>query len=220
MPLSVVCHATLELEQNRKHVQQERTSNTFVLRRLAESLAKTAEALAAMQTDDPWQGCSVLMQSGSFPSDLERVSFGKHMLASARQRRIVPTLSGALVRAVEARLVSEASQNWLPLTLFDNVVPLRSIDDLRFLEALEVPRLDVASIKRQIIQHTELLIDQRVALIDGLVRHHVPPAAHTSALFLDAEGMALLDDLRVFLAPASGQVPILPEWMDLSFLND
>jgi hypothetical protein len=220
LPLSVVCHATLELEQNRKHVQQERKSNAFVLHRLAEFLAETAEALAAMQTDDLWQGCSVLMQSGSFPSDLERVSFGKHMLACACQRRIVPTLSGALVRAAEARLVSGASQNWLPVTLFDNVVPLRSSDDLRFLEALEVPRFDVASIKRQIVQHTELLTEQRVALIDGLVRHHVPPGAHTSALFLDAEGMALGDDLRVFLAPASGQVPTLPKWMDLWFLND
>ncbi|MCC7263201.1 MAG: hypothetical protein IT369_11850, partial [Candidatus Latescibacteria bacterium] len=38
LPLPLVCHATLELEQNRKHMQQGRKCNSYVLSRLAELL--------------------------------------------------------------------------------------------------------------------------------------------------------------------------------------
>lgn len=220
LPLPLVCHATLELEQNRKHLQQGHKSNEFVLDRFADFLAEIAEQIAAESTNDPWAGCSLLMPLGDFSNDLMRVDFLEKLKRAAQSRAIVPTLGGSPVRATAALLVAGADVSWLPAALFSEVAPTRREEELRFLESLGVPRLDPAVLKQIVLDHPELTLDERVALVDGLLRQHIAKEAFTSALFLDASEKGLEDAMRVFIAAGSGEVPELPDWLDLRFLNE
>ncbi len=219
LPLPLVCHATLELEQNRKHVQQKRACNEYVIAQLAEFVADIAERAAATDPQNPWAGMSLLIPAGEYPEELKRESFPQKLLESARARKIVPTLSGKPVAATDARSIPGASGEWLPEKLFPEVVPVRGADDLRFLRSLEVQPFPVEELKSRLILARDLTIEQRVALIDGLLRESELRSAYSSALLLDSEGQALGDALRVFLPPSGGEAPSVPEWAEMRFLN-
>jgi hypothetical protein len=90
VPLSVVCHATLVLEQNRKHFQEGHKGNEYVLGQLAIFLAEIAEQTAATSTDDPWAGCSLVMPIGEFPDELSRAGFPKRLTEASQIRALVP----------------------------------------------------------------------------------------------------------------------------------
>ncbi len=220
LPLPFVCHATLELEQNRKHIQQERAVNIYVLEKLAEFLAEIAEGVASQVTDDPWAGCSMLIPLGDYPVDLKRVGFQEKLIEFARARAVVPTLVGKPHVPTEARLVPGANASWVPREIFPEVVPIRRPADSSFLDLLKVPHLGVSEIKERIVNYSGLSTDQRVALIVGLREQVTLQEAYTSALFLDSSGRGLGDGMRVFLAPSGSEAPRLPEWADLRFLYE
>ncbi len=218
-PLPVVCHATLELEQNRKHVQQKRACNEYVIARLAEILTKVAESVASSSPDDAWGGCSLLMPGGDYPEEMQREKFPQALNSFAKLRKIIPTLSGSPVMAASARSVPGANSAWLPAQLFPEVVPVRSADDLRFLKSLGVSPLATTDIKARLIAQRDLTLEERVALIAGLLQQPELRPVYTSALLLDATGEGLSDGMRVFLPPSGGEPPELPKWADLRFLN-
>ncbi len=219
LPLPVVCHATLELEQNRKHAQQKRACNEYVIAKLAEVLAEVAESVASTCANDPWAGCSLLMPSGDYPEDLNREKFPQTLTSCAKLRTIIPTLSGNPVIADSARSVPGADPAWLPAQIFPEVVPIRNAGDLRFLGSLGVAPLTTTEIKARLIAQQDLTLKQRVALIAGLLQQRELWPVQTSALLLDGAGQMLGDDVRVFLPPSGGAPPELPEWADLRFLN-
>lgn len=219
LPLPVVCHATLELEQNRKHAQQKRACNEYVIAKLAEVLAEVAENVASSCADDPWAGCSLLMPGGDYPEELNREKFPQKLTSFAKSRTIIPTLSGSPVIAVSARSVPGADPAWLPAQIFPEVVPIRNADDLRFLRSLDVSPLTTTDIKARLIAQQDLTVEQRVALIAGLLQQSELRPVYTSALLLDAAGQTLGDGVRVFLPPSGEEPPGLPDWADLRFLN-
>lgn len=219
LPLPLVCHATLELEQSRKHVQQKRACNEHVIAQLAEFVVDIAERAAGSDPHDPWAGMSLLIPTGHYPEELRREGFPGTLLACAKTHKIVPTLSGTPVAATEARSVIGASATWLPPGLFPEVVPVRDAEDLRFLKSLEVQPLPISDFKARLIGAQGLTIEQRVALIDGLLRENELRGAYSSALLLDSDGQPLGDALRVFLPPSGGDAPSIPDWADLRFLN-
>jgi hypothetical protein len=220
MPLPLVCHVTLELEQNRKHAQQGSKSNEYVFGKLAEFLAEIAEGVAIQATDDPWAGCSLLIPQGDYPVDLLRVGFPEALIKSAKEKLIVPTLGGRPVAPSSARLITGADLSWLPAELFAEVVPLRDKAEEQFLSLLGVPRLDVEEIKIRIVAHKDFTFDQRVALVVGLIAQRSLQGAHTSALLLDSAGRGLGDDVQVHMSPGAGEIPKLPDWVDLRFLSE
>ena len=220
LPLPLVCHATLDLEQNRKHLQQGRKCNGYVLGRLAEFLAQIAESIAAKTADNPWAGCSMLMPKADYPGELTREGFPAKLIESAKVRSIVPTLSGKPVTPREACRVSGADGSWLPAKLFPEVVPIRNGADDRFLLLLGVPTLGVQLIRNRIVASGDLTLDERVALTAGLLNQESLRGAYTSALFLDSSERPLADGMRVFLSPVSGETPEIPDWVDLRFLSE
>lgn len=220
LPLPLVCHATLELEQNRKHLQEGRGGNSYVLERLGEFLCEIAEGVAAQTPGDPWAGCSMLMSLGDYPDDLLREHFPERLIEFAKVREVVPTLSGKAMRPEFARIVPGADSSWLPPELFPNVVPIRTPADHLFLESLRVLPLGVEEIKNQIFTHDSLSVDRRVALICGLLDQVSLREVYTSALFIDTSGRGLFDGMRVFLTPSTRKATGLPEWADLRFLNE
>lgn len=219
LPLPLVCHATLELEQNRKHVQQKRACNQHVIAQLAEFVADIAESIAAKNAQDPWAGLSLIMPAGDYPEELRREGFPGALLACAKGRKIVPTLSGKHVTPTEARSVPGASETWLPPALFPEIVPVRHASDLHFLKSLDVRLLAIEELKSRLIGAVGVTVEQRVALIDGLLRQTELRGAYSSALLLDSDGQALADGLRVFLPPSGGEAPRVPDWAELRFLN-
>jgi hypothetical protein len=218
-PLPLVCHATLELEQNRKHLQQGRRCNAHVLGRVAEILVEIAERMALEAGDDPWSGCSLVMAKADYPADLIRTGFPNKLLESVKTRRIIPTLAGEPTVPASARLIPGANPSWLPPELFPEVVPIRTAEDLRFLSTLGVPSLEIAEIKKRIIADKNLTLDQQIALIIGLLNQPSLKEAYTSALVLDSGGSRLGDGVRIFLPPTGGEIPKLPNWADLRFLH-
>jgi len=94
LPLSVVCRATLDLQQNRQHAH-DNPANRFVLLRLAGFLAQVVEDYGAAHPDNPWAACDLLLRRGDFGSDLERVNFYDQLLGSSKSRAIIPTLDGS-----------------------------------------------------------------------------------------------------------------------------
>ena len=220
LPLPLVCHVTLDLEQNRKHLQQGRKCNGYVLGRLAEFLAEIAERVAAKTTDNPWAGCSLLMPKADYPGELKREGFPERLIESAKARSIVPTLCGKLVTPSAACRMPGANGTWLPAKLFPEVVPIRNEGDVKFLSSLDVPELRVPQIKGRIVANGDLTLSERVALIAGLLDQETLRGAYTSSLFLDLSERPLADGLRVFLSPTSGEVPEFPDWADLRFLNE
>lgn len=220
LPLPLVCHATLDLEQNRKHLQQGRMCNRYVLGRLAEFLAEIAESVANKVADDPWAGCSLLMPKADYPVELKREGFPEKLIESAKARSIVPTLGGKPFKAKDACLIPGADGAWLPAKIFPEVVPIRDVADARFLCSLEVPALAVPQIKSRIVATGNLIPDERVALIAGLLDQESLRGAYTSALFLDSSERPLADGMRVFLSPATGETPEFPDWADLRFLSE
>lgn len=219
IPLPVVCHATLELEQNRKHIRQGNTENEYILMRLAELLAQVAEDIAARDTGNPWAGCELLMPHGNYSIELTRVSFGTKLITSAKSRKIIPTLSGKHVNAPEARLIDGADATWLPAKLFPNVAFIRTYQDSKFLQLLDIHHLSPENILETFLQEPNIDLDTRVAFIVGLVENRIPEAAYSSALLLDTRGTPIKENSRVFIAPSSGSVPNLPDWISLNFFN-
>lgn len=219
LPLPVICHATLELEQNRKHLQEKRASNKYVLTRLARFLAEIAEKTASDSEANPWEGASLLMPTGEFPKELKDEEFPAALLEEAKSRRILPTLDGRLVTSHEARRVPGSDCRWLPGRLFADVVAVRSKTDHDFICSLGVRSLGADEIKERIVGQ-KLTTDERVALAAGLRQDDELKAAHTSALLLDQASMAIEDGVRVFLAPSGGEPPAFPEWANLRFLHE
>lgn len=220
LPLPIVCHASLELEQNRKHLQQGRKCNSYILGKLAEFIAETAEKAAAKAVDNPWAGCALLMPRADYPSELKREGFPGKLIEFAKDRNIVPTLGGKLVTASNAFRIPGASVSWLPKRLFSEVAHVRNATDDNFLCALGAPALTVEAIKSRIVNSKDLTPDERVSLIGGLLDQTSLREAYTSALFLDSSDRPLADGMRVFLSPASGVTPEFPDWADFRFLSD
>ena len=219
LPLPVVCHATLELEQNRKHAQQRR-SNAYVLKQLAQFLAYIAEERAKRYPDGTNAGFRILMNLQSYPPDLTRDSFEQNLIEAASCRSIVPTLGGTAVNPGDAYIIPGANDSWLPSEAFSNVVPVSITESVKFFEKLGVPALGTSNLKKILSTLSDLSLSRRAALIAGLLEHEVDTAAHTSALLIDTYGNPVPDEAPVFVAPRGGFVPELPNWMVLRFLNE
>jgi Domain of unknown function (DUF3883) len=220
LPLPLVCHATLELEQNRKHARMG-SGNQFVFEKLACFVAEIAEKMAADNNDnDPWAGCSLLRARGNYPIDLDRVKFGERLIEASQSRAVVPTLGGSPQRPHLARLIPGASAEWLPIEPFSDVVPVRSCEDAEFLEALRVPQLESTELKRRLAKLPALTIDERALLIHGILRNALPEEVHSPSLLIDSNGKPVPEDARIFLLPTSGTKPDLPEWVDVRFLSE
>lgn len=218
LPLPVVCHATLELEQNRKHPQKG-ASNRYVFQQLAEYLAEVAEEHASRNPQNLWAGCDLIMATGGFPVDLKDVNFDKWLKEAAARRAIIPTLDGRRVRASEARLVPGANCEWLPAAHFPEVAAIREQGDFRLFEQLDVHPMDTEQLRNRFEAIADLPIESRAMLISGILNNDLPKETHTPALLLDASGNVVPRNVRVFFMPSAGSAPPLPKWMELRFLN-
>lgn len=219
LPLPVISHATLELNQSRNHTLQRR-SNKFVFDRLASFLAEIAERRARQFPTGPNAGFRLLLPLKSYPNDLTRENFPEQVIAAAKERAIVPTLRGEAVCPAQARFIDATSTSWLPKDAFPEVVVFCDAEEQKFFKELSVPILKPPDLKQRLMGLNSLSISHRAALIAGLLEHPVDKAVYTSALLLDTAGKQVPEDTPVFLAPIRAARITLPEWTDVRFLHD
>ncbi len=219
LPLPVVCHATLELDQSRNHIQQ-RHSNHFVFERLAEFLADVAEKRAQVYPSGVKAGFRMLMPLETYSNDFKREEFPQQLVKEATQREIVPTLGGHAMLAENVRSLPGADDSWLPVLGFEEIVPVSSKKEQEFFDDLGVEGLEFDEFRNRLLAVGELSIDQRADLIAGLIEHEIYPEAHTSSLLLAPENERIPDHATVFIAPHGDTVPSLPKWVTLWFLDD
>lgn len=219
LPLPVVCHATLELDQSRNHIQQ-RLSNTYVFKRLVEFLANIAEKRAVDYPSGIKAGFRILMALETYPHDLKREEFSEQLMRAAAERAIIPTLNNQAVLAKQALSLPGADRSWLPVSIFGEIVPVSNMEEHKFFNCLGVKKLKAETLRQRLLAIKDLSQLQRAALITGMILHNIPTEAYSSALLLGSNGEKIPDHATVFIAPHGGVVPTLPDWVTLWFLDD
>ncbi|ENP8411673.1 DUF3883 domain-containing protein [Vibrio alginolyticus] len=217
LPLPVVCHATLELDQSRNHLTNCK-SNHFVFTKLAAFLAEVAEECAADNSTGSNAGFRVAMPMEHYSESLNRFDLEAKILKFCRSKSIVPTLRGIAVKPNEAFTIEGASTKWLPADSFNDVVPVGEVQ-LQWLRDLGVSELSGDVIRQRICAHHSLSQEERVALIVGLRSNNVRHSAYTPSLFLDTFGESVPDTEMVYISPTGGAPIGLPDWVKLWFLD-
>jgi hypothetical protein len=215
-PYPVVCHATLDLQNNRQQPQNT-PANHFVLGQLAEFMTETAERLARQVSDE--YGLKLIAGERFVSDGLEKFGFRSRLLDAAKTRELVPTLGNGIVAPDKARRVPFSETSWLPKASFSRVVKLTNGGSLQHvLEELAVPPLSAADWLAAQPGLAFETVDARADFVAGIVRHKVSDALSLSGILLDSEGEAVPEGYRVFLPPTMGPLS-LPEWFEVRFLH-
>lgn len=216
LPLPVLCHATLELEQNRKRFQQIE-SNEHVLRMVAEHILEIAEQISSDGTN-LWRGIDILKPRKDFPLDLSVLE--GELTNGAREKKILPTLTGEVVRPVESHGLPGASVDWLPVRLFGDVAAARDTTDLEFYRRLGLVDLESQEFRQRIASARDLSITERASLVSGIIRNNLKNDYHDPGLLIDSGGQRVSADDRVFLpGEYAVQRKSLPAWARVKVLD-
>lgn len=215
VPHPVVCHATLHLDESRKHPTAGR-ANRYILTKLAESIAEIAEKRTSL--DDPWAGLELVCATGGYPIELKQVGFPETLRAKAYEKKLFPCLDSTFRQGSDSLRLRGTTSDWVPASLFPDLVQYpRNESDWRLLSALPVPDLEPDEFGKR-LSGKALSEGERVALIAGIIRHKLPVNFHRSDLLLDATGKPVDPGNRIFFSP-SGDPPVLPDWVHFRFLS-
>lgn len=218
-PLPVVAHATLALEQNRKHPTTT-SENTTIFRKLASWLAECAADWQASRPDEPGLALGLVTPRGSWPPPMITAGWVEILNAALKTREIVPCLDGRH-RSVSATFrLQDASVNWLPVEFFGDIAAGNlSTGAQSLLTQLGIAELSIAEFSRRAASVKWQTIEERARFIGGMVRHGISQTAHSSSLLLDFAGGTVPPDHRVFLPSERGLEVILPSWAEIRFMN-
>ncbi len=218
---SALCHATLDLTSNRDGVR-ENNINKYVLSKLATLLAKISEYICSK--DDPWAACNLLLLQKQHDETLKSLGFYENLIKNAKNRKIVPVVSGEFKRSSDVRRLPWDYGDWLPQIGFGNFALSTTgswTNKYQFLEALNIPFCDICDfieILRGI--STELNINERTNLISGLAENYnFKPETPFVPLWINAQGNLIKEGDPIFIPPASGELPEFPVWANVEWLN-
>jgi hypothetical protein len=213
----VVCHATLDLKADRQQPQAT-PANHFIVGKLAEFMAETAERLALESADET--GLELLAAESPASDGLEQFNFRSRLLEAAKKRLLIPTRANGLCTPHVARRADFADTSWLPKGAFPAVVSLKDGEGLgSVLQWLDVPLLGTADWSQAAPSLSFASIDERADFIAGVIRHNVIDAYDLSGLLLAADGNPVPKGCRVFLPPAAQSQLSLPTWFEIRFLH-
>lgn len=217
IPLPVLCHATLRLEENRKQFTGG-SANRYILHFMARQIAQIAGQLASEEGASPWRALDLLSSSDSYSKQLGDIQFKDALIEEAQGLEIVPCLDGILRKSTDGRKVIGANPDWLPVGVFGDVVcASEESRHNRFLEDLELPDMDRPTFLSRLKQ-AEISVRQRAALIEGIVTNKLGPDFAHETLMLDHKGVALEEDSKAFLVD-DFESSWLPEWASFTFVH-
>ncbi|WP_394230699.1 DUF3883 domain-containing protein [Shewanella colwelliana] len=217
LPLPIVCHATLELDQSRNHISTCK-SNEFIFTRLARFLAEVAETCAIENPVGHNAGFRVVMPMEQYPQSLNKFDLESLIIKACRSRAIIPTLGGKALKPKEAFTLKGASGSWLPIKGFENITPTGEAE-YQWFKAVGVTELSDERLKVRICGLKDLSIEERVKIILGLKANKVSEKAYSPSLFLSTNGQSVPDSAAVYISPKGGGPTGLPDWVKLWFLD-
>ena len=221
LPLHALCHASLDLEQNRKHLQ-EGDANRFVLQRLAIFLANIIERQLTV-SNNPYRAIDLLAPSYLLQDYPEAILFlQKTLIDEIKTKNILPTVTGELLAADKSEFLPSRlyNFNWLPKGVFPSTIIPRNKLDKQLFEKLGVEELKGNEFIK-LLRNAGLTIEQRASVARGLINERFDADYCYQGLLLDASGNELLEDDSVYLPGSSlGANLVFPKWANVKILNN
>lgn len=221
LPIHALCHASLELEQNRKHLQ-DGEANRFVLKKLAVFLENIVEEQVAA-SNDHYHAIDLLSPENLLKGYDEDIQvFQTTLIDEIKSRKILPTVSGELIDAYHANYLPSNGYDfsWLPESIFSSTVIPRKRLDKELFDELGVNELSAEEFVR-LLCSAELTIELRASIVLGLINEKFDDEYCYPGLLLDAAGNELTEEDSVY-QPGSGLDSdlVFPDWANVKILNN
>ncbi|AZP11203.1 sacsin N-terminal ATP-binding-like domain-containing protein [Undibacterium parvum] len=222
LPLHALCHATLELTQNRKHLQ-EGEANEFVLERLALFLAMIFEQQTEMSCDS-YRALDLLAPASllqNYQTDIKTLQ--NALINAIKTKNVFPVLSGERLKATETTSfqVGGNSMRWLPEKIFPAIVIARNNSDKQLFDLLGVKSLDGKQFVSLLRAAGEISLEERAAVALGVINQGLGQEYCYKGLLIDSQGNELCEDDSVYLPGGSlGNALEFPTWAKIKILNE
>jgi len=218
VPLPLLVHATVELDETRKHVNDTR-ANRHILGVLAELIADFAQRRLGRDGAGAWDGCRLVTAKGSWGSELEKFGFPVDLKAAAKTKLLIPIIGGGHRSAFEAKLPPGMEASWWPSRLFPEMVALSSKEEKELAAQLEVAPFTIAEIQARLLGAEQLTIEERARAIVGLIQsREILSGQGITSLLCDEAETPLPADTNAILQ-LKGEMPKLPSWATIRFVH-
>lgn len=218
LPLPLLAHATVELDETRKHVNDTR-ANRHILKCLAERIAELAEQQLAESGLDPWAGCRLVTPSGAWSGELKNFGFADALMKAARLKKLVPVLGGGYRTPEEAMAATGDETKWWPDRLFPEIANFGGKNERKLAIAIGVQPLSGEKIVERLLAADSLTITERAYAVAGLLPTSTQETkASIASLLCDEAGTPIPSGVSAMLQP-SGELPALPDWAAIRFLH-
>ena len=218
VPLPLLAHATVELDETRKHLNDTR-ANRYILGVLAERIAELAEHQVGSGASDNWAGCRLITSSGDWGQELKQFGLPESLKAAATKKMLVPVLGGGHCRATEAKLAPGTAATGWPARLFLEAASCVSLEEREFAEHLGVEELEAAEVVRRLLEADDLTLEERCGAIAGLLESKpLSENEELATLLCDEMGVPVPAGASVILQ-SGGKLPLIPAWATIRFLH-
>ena len=217
-PYPVVCHATLELETNRKHPQASRV-NKFIFEEIATLLTRVAEC--QNNDTDLWCRARILARTKDIDPLMLRLGFRERLLSEVKDRNILPTLAQCHMKPRDIKLIEAKDLNWLPGESFgDIVLPTQNRHIKTLINELLISELPESEFRDRLNSIVFADLDSRARVIAGLIANDVVPSDPPPDLLLDEANKIISHSARIYLPPIESSKKFdIPDWLNLRFIN-
>jgi len=218
-PYPVVCHATLELETNRKHPQASDV-NKFIIEEIATLLASVAEC--QNNNTDPWCKARILARTRDLDPLMVRLGFRECLLTEAKKRNILPTLAQSHMKPTDIKVIEAKDLSWLPVTSFvDIILPAQNRHIKTLLNELSVDELPESEFRDRLNSIVFNDLDNLSKVITGLIANDIVPKDPSPDLLVDESNRIIPHSARIYLPPVESAKKFdIPVWLNLRFINN
>ena len=218
LPFSGLFHATLELDSNRKTIQEGSELNEGVLTALGRFHAETLDELrqTGRLTGNPLKW---LVSDEAFPQSLESVA--TEAWARARELPLIEGLDGVWRSAADSRIGPQGYAQFIPSRLFGEMAKVGIDEDkvenlLR--DEMKVREANPGKILKR-LREGNLDTSERARAIVGIASA-LPDDHHDRRLFVDVDGKEMPKGAIPFPPPSKEeQRHTLPSWSTARFIH-
>lgn len=217
-PYPVICHATLELETNRKHPQAS-SVNKFIIEEIATLLTRVAECQS--NDTDLWCKARILTRTRDIDPLMVRLGFSERILSEAKDRNILPTLAQCHMKPRDIKLIEAKDLSWLPVESFGDIVLTTQNRHIKTLiNELSLNELPESEFRNRLNSIVFADLDSRARVIAGLIANEVVPSDPPPELLLDEANKIISHSARIYLPPIESAKRFdIPDWLNLRFIN-